>query len=79
MNNNLIFKVKTIQSRVIKILIESLKDLLYEVNFIFSKEGISMNANNTSNFMQQQPFKGGMMNQSPQQPISMPNIGSYPS
>jgi proliferating cell nuclear antigen PCNA len=49
MNNNLIFKVKTIQSRVIKILIESLKDLLYEVNFIFSKEGISMNANNTSN------------------------------
>ena len=49
MNNNLIFKVKTIQSRVIKILIESLKDLLYEVNFIFSKEGISMNASNTSN------------------------------
>jgi proliferating cell nuclear antigen PCNA len=49
MNNNLIFRVKTIQSRVIKILIESLKDLLYEVNFIFSKEGISMNANNTSN------------------------------
>lgn len=49
MNNNLIFKVKTIQSRVIKILIESLKDLLYEVNFIFTKEGISMNASNTSN------------------------------
>ena len=33
MNNNLVFKVKTIQSRVIKTLIESLKDLLYEVNF----------------------------------------------
>ena len=49
MNNNLIFKVKTIQSRVIKILIESLKDLLYEVNFIFTKEGITMNASNTSN------------------------------
>jgi|UniRef100_A0A6C0H0A1 proliferating cell nuclear antigen PCNA len=49
MNSNLIFRVKTIQSRVIKILIESLKDLLYEVNFIFSKEGIKMNACNTSN------------------------------
>jgi proliferating cell nuclear antigen PCNA len=49
MNNNLIFKVKTIQSRVIKILIESLKDLLYEVNFIFTKDGIAMNASNTSN------------------------------
>jgi len=49
MNSNLVFKVKTIQSRVIKILIESLKDLLYEVNFIFTKDGITMNANNTSN------------------------------
>jgi proliferating cell nuclear antigen PCNA len=48
-NSNLIFRVKTIQSRVIKILIESLKDLLYEVNFIFTKDGISMNAANTSN------------------------------
>jgi proliferating cell nuclear antigen len=49
MSNNLVFKVKTIQSKAIKILIESLKDLLYEVNFIFSKEGITMNASNTSN------------------------------
>ena len=48
-NSNLIFRVNTIQSRVIKILIESLKDLLYEVNFIFTKDGISMNAANTSN------------------------------
>ena len=46
MSDNCIVKIVSIQTQVFKILIESLKDVLKDVNIIFTKNHISLVATN---------------------------------
>jgi len=40
--DNFIFNVKTVQTSAIKILVESLKEILTDCNFIIDKDGIKL-------------------------------------
>lgn len=49
LENNYILYIKTIQSNIIRILFESLKDILHDVNLIFNKKGIKIKAKDENN------------------------------